>query len=159
VDAIAAAPARGLTAAEATARLSTDGPNAVETPPRRRLVARVGRQLADPLVALLLAAAVVTTVLRDMPDTAVIVLVITVNTIIGVVQEVRADRAISALDRLAAPTARVVRDGADRVVPAADVVCGDLVRLEAGDIVPADLELVEAQRVAFDESAVSGEAV
>ena len=74
---------------------------------------RVLHQLTDPLVALLLAAAVVTTVLRDYPDTAVIVLVVLVNTIIGVVQEVRADRAIAALDQLAAPTARVVRDGRD----------------------------------------------
>jgi magnesium-transporting ATPase (P-type) len=95
----------GLTAAEAAARLSADGPNAVPAPPPRGLVARIGRQLTDPLVALLIVAAVVTTALGDLPDTAVIVLVITVNTLIGVVQEVRADRAIAALDQLAAPAA------------------------------------------------------
>jgi Ca2+-transporting ATPase len=159
VDVTVAAAPHGLTAVEAAARLAAEGPNAVAAPRPRRLVARVGRQLADPLVALLLAAAVVTTVLRDLPDTAVIVLVVTVNTIIGVVQEVRADRAIAALDRLTAPTARVVRDGTDRVVPATEVVCGDLVRLEAGDVVPADLELIEAQRASFDESALTGESV
>jgi len=150
---------RGLTSAEAAARRAADGPNAVAAPAPRRLVARVGRQLADPLIALLLVAAVVTALLDDLPDTAVILLVVVVNTLIGVVQEIRADQAIAALDRLAAPTARVVRDGADLIVPAAELVRGDLVRLEAGDIVPADLDLVDAQRAGFDESALTGESV
>jgi magnesium-transporting ATPase (P-type) len=88
------------------ARLRADGPNAAAAPPRRHLATRALRQLTDPLVALLLAAAVVTTVLRDYPDTAVIVLVVLVNTAIGVVQEVRADRAIGRA------TGTVVRTGA-----------------------------------------------
>ncbi|MEU8374793.1 cation-transporting P-type ATPase [Micromonospora sp. NPDC048894] len=149
----------GLTTAEAAARLRTDGPNSVAAPTRRRLPGRVLRQLTDPLVALLLAAATVTTLLGDWPDTAVIVLVVAVNTIIGVVQEVRADRAIAALDQLSAPTARVVRDGRDVVLPAADLVRDDLVRVEAGDVVPADLRLVEASRFQVDESALTGESV
>jgi Ca2+-transporting ATPase len=149
----------GLTTAEAQARLAADGPNAVAAPRRRRLLGRVGRQLADPLVALLLAAAVVTAALRDLPDTAVIALVVTVNTVIGVVQEMRADAAIAALGELTAPMARVVRDGQDRIVPAASLVRGDLVRLEPGDIVPADLSLTVAERAAFDESALTGESV
>ncbi|MEV4352719.1 HAD-IC family P-type ATPase, partial [Actinoplanes sp. NPDC049596] len=149
----------GLTAAEAAARLAADGPNVVEALPPRRLFGRIVHQLADPLVALLLAAAIVTTLLGDLPDTAVILLVVTVNTVIGVVQQVRADAAIAALDRLAAPTARVVRDGQDRIVPAAELVRDDFVRLEAGDVVPADLRLGEAERAGFDESAVTGESV
>ncbi|MEU1602895.1 cation-translocating P-type ATPase [Micromonospora matsumotoense] len=149
----------GLTTTEAAARLRTDGPNSVAAPTRRRLPGRVLRQLTDPLVALLLAAATVTTLLGDWPDTAVIVLVVAVNTIIGVVQEVRADRAIAALDQLSAPTARVVRDGRDVVLPAADLVRDDLVRVEAGDVVPADLRLVEASRFQVDESALTGESV
>ncbi|MEV6348061.1 cation-transporting P-type ATPase [Actinoplanes sp. NPDC051851] len=157
MDTIARTP--GLTTAEAATRLAADGPNAVAPPPPRRLIGRVTRQLADPLVALLLAAAVITALLDDLPDTAVILLVVTVNTIIGVVQEVRADAAIAALDQLAAPTARAVRDGHDRIVPAADLVRDDLVRLEAGDVVPADLLLIEAQQAAFDESALTGESV
>jgi hypothetical protein len=88
----------GLSAAEVAARLAGDGPNTVPPPPPRRLAGRIGRQLADPLVALLIAAAVVTTALRDLPDTAVILLVVTVNTVIGVVQEARADRAIGRLE-------------------------------------------------------------
>jgi Ca2+-transporting ATPase len=147
----------GLTSAEAAARLDADGPNAVAVVKPRRLAGRIGQQLADPLVALLIAAAVVTTVLGDLPDTAIIVLVVAVNTVIGVAQEVRADAAIAALDDLAAPTARVVRDGHDSIVPAASLVRGDLVRLEAGDVVPADLQLTVAERAAFDESSVTGE--
>ncbi|WSK45093.1 cation-transporting P-type ATPase [Micromonospora maris] len=149
----------GLSSAEAAERLRLDGPNAAEAPPRRHLTVRVLRQLTDPLVALLLAAAVVTTALRDYPDTAVILLVVAVNTLIGVVQEVRAERAIAALDQLAAPTARVVRDGRDLVLPAADLVRGDLVRVEAGDVVPADLLLDEASRLRLDESALTGESL
>ncbi len=156
---LAAAPPTGLTSAQAAARLRADGPNAAVPPPRSHLATRVLHQLTDPLVALLLAAAVVTTVLRDYPDTAVILLVVLVNTAIGVVQEVRADRAIAALDQLAAPTARVMRDGRDLVLPATEVVVGDLVRIEAGDVVPADLLLTDTARLSVDESALTGESV
>ncbi|WP_245714918.1 cation-translocating P-type ATPase [Micromonospora inyonensis] len=149
----------GLGAAEAAERLRVEGPNSVAAPVRRHLVTRVARQLVDPLVALLLAAAVVTALLGDLPDTVVIVLVVLVNTVIDVVQEVRADKAIAALDQLAAPTARVVRDGVDLVVPAVDLVRGDLVRVEAGDVVPADLLLGESSRLHLDESALTGESV
>jgi Ca2+-transporting ATPase len=131
----------------------------VAAPPRRGIALRVGRQLADPLVALLMVAGVVTAALGDIPDTLIILLVVVVNTVIGVAQEVRADAAIAALDRLAAPVARVVRDGRDQVVPAAELVRGDHVRLEAGDVVPADLKLTEAQRATFDESTLTGESV
>ncbi|HET9516115.1 MAG TPA: cation-transporting P-type ATPase [Actinoplanes sp.] len=155
----AAATLTGLSTEQAQRRLTRDGPNTVAAVPPQRLVARIAGQFADPLVALLLVAAVVTTLLGDLPDTFVILLVVTVNTIIGVVQQVRADRAIAALDRLAAPTARVVRDGVDRLIPTADVVRDDLVRLEAGDIVPADLTLDDAYRVQVDESALTGESV
>jgi len=151
--------ATGLTDVEAARRLAEEGPNEVVTAPPPRLLYRVGRQFADPLIALLLAAAVVTAALRDLTDTAVIVLVVVVNTAIGVVQEMRADRAIAALHRLAAPTARVVRDGVDRVVPAITVVRGDTVVLTAGDIVPADLVLTESRQLRLDESAMTGESV
>jgi len=149
----------GLSHEEVAARLAADGPNAVAKPRPRRLIARIGAQLADPLVTLLLAATVVTLVLRDWTDTAVIVLVVVLNTAIGVTQQVRADRAIAALDDLTAPTARVVRDGVDQTIPAADLVQGDHVRLEAGDIIPADILLEEAVRCQIDEAALTGESL
>jgi Ca2+-transporting ATPase len=151
--------AGGLTEAAAARLLAADGPNTVAATTPPRLAYRILRQLTDPLVALLLASAVVTTLLRDATDTAVIALVVIVNSAIGVSQEIRAERAIAALQRLGAPTARVVRDGTDRVIPTADLVRGDLVVLAAGDVVPADLVLTEAQRMRLDESMLTGESV
>lgn len=151
--------AAGLSAAEAARRLERDGPNEVARPRPRRLLSRIFAQLTDPLVALLLAAAVVTVALGDIPDTAVILLVVVLNTTIGVVQQVRADRAIAALDTLNAPTARVVRDGHDLVVPAAALVRGDWVRLEAGDVVPADVAVAYAHRCQIDEAVLTGESL
>jgi Ca2+-transporting ATPase len=163
VDAVAV-PVRttvhgGLTTADAAARLAAEGRNEVPRPRPTPLWARIGRQLADPLVALLLAAAAVTLLLRDLTDTIVIAVVVVVNTAIGVVQEVRADRAITALHALGAPLARVRRDGVDRVIPAAEVVRGDLVVLSQGDVVPADADLVEARQLSLDEAALTGESV
>ncbi|MET9022483.1 cation-transporting P-type ATPase [Actinopolymorpha sp. NPDC004070] len=149
----------GLTEAEAAARLERYGPNA---PPRRPPVPlhrRLAAQLRDPLIVVLLVAAVLTIATRDISDAAVIVLVIVMNTAVGVSQEVRADQAISELAALAAPSARVVRDGAEREVPAAEVVPGDLVVLAEGEVVPADARLVEAVAFAADESMLTGEAV
>jgi P-type Ca2+ transporter type 2C len=150
---------QGLTTAQAREALRRYGRNEVVTEPGPHLPYRIGRQLVDPLILLLLAAATVTALLRDATDTAVILLVIVVNTTVGVAQEVRADKAVAALRRLGAPTARVVRDGTEHVGPAADLVPEDLVVLAAGDVVPADVRLVEAYRLSVDESALTGESV
>jgi Ca2+-transporting ATPase len=149
----------GLTSAEARRRLEEGGPNAMPVrpgvPPWRRVVA----QLRDPLVLVLLAAAALTIAIGDWADATVIMLVVVVNTTVGVVQEVKADRAITALSELTAPEARVVRDGAQRLIPSAEVVVGDLLVLAEGDIVPADADLVEAAALLVDESALTGESV
>jgi len=156
---VAVAPERGLSGEEATRRLAAEGANEVAPAPPPSVWRRVARQLADPLIVLLLASAVVTAALGDVADTLVILLVVVVNTGIGVLQEVRADRAITALHQLAAPTARVVRDGADRVVPAATVVRGDLIVLAPGDIVPADAEVIDARQLRLEEAALTGESM
>jgi Ca2+-transporting ATPase len=152
-------PWTGLTSAEADDRLRRYGRNETKAPAPASILRRIFAQLIDPLILLLLGAAAVTAATGDMTDTAVILLVIVVNTTIGVTQEVRADRAIAALRSLAAPTSRVVRDGADLVIPATNVVVGDVVRLAAGDIVPADVQVQAANRLLIDESAVTGESV
>jgi Ca2+-transporting ATPase len=118
---------------------------------------RIAAQLRDPLVVVLLAAAVLTLATGDWTDASVIVLVIAVNTAAGVIQEVKADRAISGLSQLAAPGARVIRDGSQRQIPAAEVVAGDLLVLAEGDIVPADARVAEAAALLVDESALTGE--
>jgi Ca2+-transporting ATPase len=152
-------PRRGLSSAAAASRLAADGPNALPAPRPVSLWRRVIAQLRDPLVLVLLAAAVLTTATGDWTDATVIILVIVVNTAAGVIQEVKADHAISALTQLAAPDARVIRDGDQQQIPAADVVTGDLLVLAEGDIVPADAQVTEAAALLIDESALTGESV
>ncbi|WP_431895223.1 cation-translocating P-type ATPase [Nonomuraea sp. bgisy101] len=150
---------RGLSSAEAAARLDRDGPNLLPEKPPVPLWHRILTQLRDPLILVLLVACLLTVVTGDWSDTAVIMLVIVVNTAVGVGQEIRADRAITALTRLTAPVARVIRDGIDRRIPAADVVVGDLLVLAEGDIVPADATVTESAALLVDESALTGESV
>ncbi len=149
----------GLTSAEADARSRVHGPNLVTRAPRDPVWRKVLHAVRDPLVLVLLGAAVLTIAIRDLTDTAVILLVVTVNSTVAVWQEVRADRAVEALTRLAAPTTRIVRDGRERVLPAAGVVPGDLLVLAEGDVVPADAVVVEAVALLVDESSLSGESV
>jgi Ca2+-transporting ATPase len=111
------------------------------------------------MIVLLCAAFAVVLAVGDVSDAVIIALVVVLNTSIGVVQEVRAENAIAALDRMAAPRARVRRDGRILEVAAADLVEGDVVRLEAGDVVPADLVLAEAVDLEVDEAAMTGESV
>ena len=149
----------GLSSDDAAARLAADGPNVVTQRRQIPLWRRVAAQLRDPLILVLVAAAALTVATGDFSDAAVILLVIVVNSSVGVGQEVRADRAISALSELAAPVARVVRDGAERHVPAAEVARGDLLVLAGGDIVPADAEVIESAALGVDESSLTGESV
>ena len=156
-DALATPP--GLSSAQAAQRLAEYGPNELPEPPRRSIVSRALAQLRDPMILLLLGAAAVTIAIGDATDTAVIAAVIVLNTTIGVVQEVRAEHAVSALSRLAAPGAHVVRDGTRVELEANQVVPSDVIHLDAGDIVPADGDLTEAYRLQLDESTMTGESV
>ncbi|MFI7707384.1 cation-translocating P-type ATPase [Nonomuraea sp. NPDC049480] len=149
----------GLSSVEAAVRLERDGPNLLPQKPPVPLWRRVAAQLRDPLIIVLLVAAALTVATGDWTDTAVIMLVIIVNTSVGVVQEVRADRAITALSQLTAPTARVIRDGSQTEIPAADVVVSDLLVLAEGDIVVADATMVESAALLVDESSLTGESV
>lgn len=149
----------GLTAAEAARRHAESGPNTVRVRRDRHLADRLLGQARDPMILLLVAAAVIAAVMGDAVDAIVISFVIVVNTTVGVVQEVRAAHAIDALADLAAPMARVRRDGADLLVPAAEVVPGDVMVLTGGDVVAADAELTEAVQLQVDESAMTGESM
>ncbi|MFD4324790.1 cation-translocating P-type ATPase [Nocardioides sp. NPDC058538] len=149
----------GLTDAEALRRLTDDGPNAVPAAPPATLAARVLAQLRDPMILLLGAAFVVVLALGDVPDASIIAIVVLVNTAIGVVQERRAEQAMAALGRMAAPRAHVLRDGRVSDIEAIGLVRGDVVRLEAGDVVPADLTADEAVGLEVDESSMTGESV
>ncbi len=150
-------PARGLTGDEARARRAQDGPNSpspVERPAYGRLVLR---QLRDPLVALLIAAAAFAAASGDRAEAIAIGAIVLVNTILGFWQESRAEEAIRALAESFTQTARVVRDGVELEIVAADVVRGDLLVFDEGDRVAADARLLEATALEVDESALTGE--
>jgi Ca2+-transporting ATPase len=140
-------------------RLSTYGFNTVVLESSIPVWRRVQRQVRDPLVVVLLAAAVLTLVTSDVADMAVILLVVVVNTAVGVSQEIRADEAIAALSRMSAPVARAIRDGEERELPAAELVPDDVLLLGEGDIVPADGTVIQAAGLLIDESMLTGESV
>lgn len=151
--------ARGLPSAEAEARLAREGPNTLPAARGRGPVVRFLLQFHSPLIYVLLVSAAVTALLGERVDALVILGVVVVNAVVGFVQESRAEQALTALAALARTTASVVRDGTARTVPAAELVRGDLVELEAGDKVPADLRLLRTGELAVDESALTGESV
>ncbi len=114
-------------------------------------------QFRDFMIIVLLAAALISGLVGDVVDTIAIVVIVLLNAIIGAVQEYRAERAMAALKAMAAPLARVVRDGSIEEISAAELVPGDLVLLEAGDVVPADLRLIESASLEVNESLLTGE--
>lgn len=157
-------PDRGLTSAEAAARLARFGVNrldsAARVPAWRKLVA----QLADPLVYLLVAAVAISLVTwvveggEGVPFEAIVIGVILVaNAVLGYVQEARAEQAVAALQRMAAATSSVVRDGTQQRLPAAEVVPGDVLLLAEGDAVSADGRLLEAASLMVAEASLTGE--
>jgi len=149
----------GLTPAEAARRLAAWGANALAEVPAVPWWWRLARQFQEVVIAILVVAAIVAGFLGEWADTAAIVAIVIINGLIGFLQEERAQRALGALRRLAAPNARVVRGGQALVVPAREVVVGDLVVLEAGDHVPADARLVEAHGLTAQEAALTGESL
>jgi Ca2+-transporting ATPase len=150
-------PARGLSADEAAARLARYGRNELVERGKKPTWRLLLEQFTNAMIVVLMVAAVITALLGDLKDTVVILAIVVLNGIVGFVQEYRAEQALDALKRMASPTARVVRDGETILVPAPEVVPGDLVRLDAGDIVTADLRLLEARALRINEAALTGE--
>ncbi|MGM0493158.1 MAG: cation-translocating P-type ATPase [Armatimonadota bacterium] len=147
----------GLTPSEAEDRLAEHGPNALAETEGETVAEIALKQLKQPLIYLLIGAAVVS-LLADKPvDAIVIGIVVLLNSIIGVVQEYRAERALEALRSLAAPVAYVIRDGERLEIDASDLVPGDILAVEAGDVVSADARIIRATRLEVDESALTGE--
>ena len=160
-DVLAALDTRrqGLTSAEAAHRLARDGPNRLPAGRRRGAWRRLFAQLDNLLILVLLAAALLSLFLGHPVDAAVIMAVVVINAGIGFLQEGRAEQAIDRLRTLVDARAPVLRDGRRRTVPAEEIVVGDLVLLEAGDRVPADLRLLHARALAIDEAVLTGESV
>ena len=152
-------PAAGLSAVEAARRLAIDGPNELDAVASRPAWRLFLDQFANTMIIVLLVALVMTAVIGDIKDTLVIAAVVVLNALVGFVQEHRAERAMAALRRMTSPQARVRRDSATVVVPASDVVAGDIVDLDAGDLVVADGRLLEAPNLRVNEASLTGESV
>ncbi|VBA34839.1 putative cation-transporting ATPase F [Mycobacterium innocens] len=152
-------PHRGLSGGEAAERLERFGPNTLPVAARGGLLVRILRQFHHPLIYVLLAAGLITAGLREYVDSAVIFGVVVVNAIVGFIQESKAEAALEGLRSMVRTQAKVVRGGHEHTVPSEDLVPGDLVLLESGDKVPADLRLVRVTELHVNESALTGESV
>ncbi len=150
-------PKRGLSAQEAADRLRQFGPNVAAAGPRHSLVRMILRKFADPLVAILLVAAVVSGGTGDWQSLVIIVLIVLFSISLDVIQEHKAERAIEALRQAVAVTAQVRRDGALIRVPVREIVPGDVVELRAGDLIPADGLIVRQKEAMADEALLTGE--
>jgi len=157
--ALAVDPVQGLSAAEAATRLAQHGPNALIEGRRRGPVRMLLDQFTDFMIVVLLAAAVVSGVIGDLTDTIVILVIVVLNAVIGFVQEYRAEAAIAALRKMAAPVARVLRDGRSHSIPAQELVPGDILLLDTGAVVPADVRLLEVAALQTQEATLTGESV
>jgi len=150
---------QGLSDQEVVERRSRFGPNSLPAAEGSSLLVRIGRQLHHPLIYVLLAAGAITAALGEHVDSVVILGVVAVNAVVGLVQESKAEAALEGLRSLVRTEARVVRAGQRRTVPSDELVPGDLVLLEAGDKVPADLRLLRSVELQVNESALTGEAL
>ena len=152
-------PTQGLLTEEARRRLAEHGPNELAERSARSPWAILWGQLSATMVLVLLAAAAISFALRDAKDAIAILAIVVLNAALGFVQEYRAEKAMAALKKLAVPSVTVRRDGQVQSVPARDLVRGDVLCLEAGNLVGADCRLLEAESLCVDEAALTGESV
>lgn len=153
-------PARtGLNAAQVDERRLKYGSNELADKPRQTFFEMLVGQLNDFIVILLIIAALVSVMLGDWVEASAILAIVVLNAVLGIIQENRAEQALAALKKLAAPEAQVLREGRRITIPASQLVPGDMVYLEAGNFVPADIRLLEAVNLRVEEAALTGESV
>lgn len=154
----------GLSSAEAQKRLAENGKNKLAEGKKDSLVKRFFAQMADPMIIMLIAAAVISAVTsrysgEGFADVIIIMFVVVVNAALGVYQESKAEKALEALQEMSAATSKVLRDGQIITVKSEDLVVGDVVLLEAGDAVPADGRIIDSKSMKIEEAALTGESV
>jgi Ca2+-transporting ATPase len=149
----------GLSSAEAAVRRTQYGPNQLDEAPRPSFFKMLWEQFNNFIVMLLIVASIISAILGEWVDASAIMAIVVLNAILGIIQERRAEEALAALKKLAAPEARVLRDAHHLTISSLDLVPGDVVFLEAGNHVPADLRLLEAINLEIDESALTGESL
>ena len=154
----------GLTSAEASKRLEENGKNKLVAAKGKSIIRRFLEQLADPMIIILLVAALISGVLavlenESFADVIIILAVVIINAVLGVYQESKAEKAIEALQEMSAATSKVLRDGKVQIIHSEDLVVGDVILLEAGDAVPADARILENASLKIEEAALTGESV
>ena len=149
----------GLGDAEAAERLKKHGRNELRSKPPKTILQMLKAQIVDPMVLILIGAAVFSAILQEWTEAAVIFVIVIVNAVIGIVQEKKAQSSLEALRNMSAPTARVLRQGEESVIPASNLVVGDVVMLGDGDMVPADLRLIDSANLKVQEASLTGESV
>jgi len=147
----------GLQQVDADEKLQTHGLNELVREKKKPLWLKFLMQFKDFMIVVLMIAAVISGIMGDVTDTVIILIIVVLNAIIGFVQEYRAEKAVEALRNMAAPNATVMRDGNIKIIPAHELVPGDKVLLEAGQIVPADIRLLEVHSLKIQEAALTGE--
>ena len=152
-------PKVGLSAAEAAKRLEQYGPNKLKGKQKKSILSLFLSQMKDMLIYVLIAAAIITMVIREYADSIIILLVIILNAVIGVFQEYKAEKAVEALQKMTTPKSVVRRDGKAIEISSEEVVPGDIVILDTGRFVSADLRLIESANLQIEESALTGESV
>src|SRR4030043_542992 len=150
---------QGLSEDEVGKRLEKYGSNELKEKKKKTPFMMFLDQFKDFMILVLIAAAIVSGIVGELTDTIAIVVIVVLNAVIGVVQEYRAEKAIAALKKRAAPTATVIREGNPADISASELVPGDIVTLEAGKIVPADMRLIEAAQLKVEEAALTGESI
>lgn len=154
---ILGAKPEGLQQVDAEEKLVTHGANELVREKKKPLWLKFLKQFSDFMILVLLGAAVLAGLVGDVSDTVIILLIVVVNAVIGFVQEYKAEKAVEALRNMAAPFATVLRDGYIKIIAAKNLVPGDAVLLEAGQVVPADIRLLEVHRFKTQEAALTGE--
>ena len=152
-------PSKGLSSNEAKSRLEKYGENKLASKPKKTGIQIFMSQLKDPMIFILLVAALVSGIMGEISDAIIILLVIFINAIVGTVQESKAEKALEALKKLSTPKAIVKRDGVSIEIPSENVVPGDIIILDAGRYIPADLRLINTANMKVEESALTGESV
>lgn len=159
VDELEVSPSTGLSEQQVAARLEKYGKNKITGTKKKSLVAMFFAQMQDALIYVLLAATVITFIIGEYTDSIIILSVVLINAIIGVVQEYKAEQAIEALQKMSNPKTMVRREGANQEIDSEDLVPGDMVLIDAGRFIPADLRLIESSNLQIEESALTGESV
>lgn len=155
---------KGLTSEQAQKRLEENGKNRLEEGKKKSVIRRLLEQFADPMIIILIVAAAISGITAAFEggfpsDVIIILFVVILNAILGVVQESKAEKAIEALQEMAAATSKVERDGKVMQIKSEDLVVGDVIILEAGDAVPADARIIESASLKIEEAALTGESV